>query len=505
MRLFILIVSTAGLCVITHCYNAQNTVFSKLYNFDNFNDAAASIIETNDGNFLFVGNSSSRNLIAKINSQGDTLWVKQYDLSIGVDNALSVVELANGNFLLAGSLHDTATVTAKGYLMLVNGQGDSLWIKQYGTSSGINGDRAVTLALTPDSGFVVAGFTIIGPSFNTSDAWVFKTDSLGNMLWQKQFDGHGLNDIFEKVIITPDGSIVCAGVTVLNSITSKDYVVKLNQNGDTIWTKEFGGVECGGTLGINNTADGGFIGCGDICVNGRGRARVYKLDSLGNLIWSKDFARSSGDPSEIYNFVSIHEMHDGNFIAAGADYDLTQSQPGDAPRIRMMIVDANGDSLWSQQYAHSTGTTDDDYLFDMKPTSDGGYIMCGYVLHNSPTNNDALVIKVDSIDCINYVNGCQSVGVEETLNLKPETLNFIVYPNPNNGSFTIRLTHPIAIGFVSEEVSIEVYDVFGKQIHYKKTNASTEIQLNLGNIPKGLYLVSITTKKQKEIRKIVVE
>jgi len=495
MRLLKTILYTIILCVITISYNAQSNIFSKLYNYDNFNDAAASIIETNDGNFLFVGGSSSRNLIVKINFQGDTLWSKQYDLSIGVDNALSVVELANGNFLLAGSLHDTATVTAKGYLMLVNAQGDSLWVKQYGTSSGINGDRAVSLALTPDGGFVVAGYTVLGPSFASLDAWVFKTDSVGNMLWQKQFDEHGLDDVFNKVIVTSDGNIVCAGATVLNSVNGKDYVVKLNQQGDTIWTKEFGGVACGETYDINITADSGFIGCGGICINGDIRARVYKLDNLGNLIWDNDFARSNG-PSEIYNFVSIHEMPNGNFMAAGADYDLTQTQPGDAPRIRMMEFNANGDSIWSKQYPHSTGT-DDDYLFDMKPTADGGYIMCGYVIHNSPTNNDALVIKVDSNGCADTT--CQlAVGIDAPQPPKGEWVE--LYPNPNNGSFTIRLTQ-----LVSEEVTIEVYDMFGKQIHYKKPNTPTEIQLDLGNVPKGLYFVSITTKKQKEIRKIVVE
>ncbi|MDT8412340.1 MAG: T9SS type A sorting domain-containing protein, partial [Vicingaceae bacterium] len=110
--------------------------------------------------------------------------------------------------------------------------------------------------------------------------------------------------------------------------------------------------------------------------------------------------------------------------------------------------------------------------------------------------------KVDSNGCADTT--CQlGVGIDAPQPPKGEWVE--LYPNPNNGSFTIHLTHPIAIGFVSEEVTIEVYDVFGKQIHYKKTNASTEIQLDLGNVPKGLYFVSITTKKQKEIRKIVIE
>jgi hypothetical protein len=487
MRLLKAILSTVILCVVTHGYNAQNTVFSKLYNFDNFRDAATAIIETKDSNFLFVGASNLnayRNLIVKITPQGDTLWSKQYDLSIGGDNASNVVELPNGNFLLSGTLHDTATVTAKGYLMLINAQGDSLWIRQYGSGNGMNGDWTESITLVPDGGFVVAGWTVLAPNFNTFDAWVFKTDSVGNLLWQKQFDGHGLDDIFEKVIITPDGNIVCAGVTVLNSVTGKDYVVKLNQLGDTIWTKEFGGVECGGTFDINSTADGGFIGCGGKCVNGNQRANIYRLDSLGNVLWERDFARTMG-ANEYHSFAAVHEMPNSKFIAAGTDNDETQATV--TPRIRMMVLDANGDSLWSQQYPHSTGT-DHDYLFDMKPTSDGGYIMCGYVIHSSPTNNDALVIKVDSIDCMNYVNGCQSVGMEETLNFQPQTSNFIVYPNPNNGTFTIETTN-------IENATLEVYNVSGQLIQ-QAVLKSVQQTIDLSHQPKGLYLLKINTKNK---------
>ena len=474
---------------------AQNIVFNNIYDKgDSTQNAGYEIIETIDGGSIIAGSYSGGGnggaWIIKLNNTGDTVWTKSYNLSIGVDAAHSIIEVNNG-YVFCGAYADTitnpSTTTAGAYLIRLNLQGDSLWTKKY---QSMDADWVFNIVQTPDNGYVLAGYKIISPNFITRDAWVFKTDSLGNMLWQKQFDGHGLDDIFEKVIITLDGNIVCAGVTVLNAVTSKDYIVKLNQLGDTIWTKEFGGIECGGTLGINNTADGGFIGCGDICVNGRGRARAYKLDSLGNLIWAKDFARSSGDPSEIYNFVSIHEMHDGNFIAAGADYDLTQSQPGDAPRIRMMVMSANGDSLWSQQYDHSTGT-DDDYLFDMKPTSDGGYIMCGYVIHSSPTNNDALVIKVDSIDCVNYVNGCQSVGIKAP---HPPKGEFIVYPNPNNGNFIIETIN-------IENATLEVYNVSGQLI--QKTQITHKGKIDISEQPSSIYFVKVIQQNKVSMQKII--
>ena len=488
MRLFILITITVFLGIGTTT-NAQPTVFNKVYDAYNSIDGGNALTQLSDSNYLIVGGYTNVGIngawILKLNNLGNILWTKEYDLTIGGDNAYGIQELSNGNLLIAGTLHDTATVTAKPYLMLLNSLGDSIWMKQYNGSLNIgNSDWATSLVLTPDGGFVVSGFTFMGPSFASLDAWGFKTDSLGNLLWQKQFDGHGLDDFFEKVIITPDSNIVCAGYTVLNMDTAFDFVVKLNQQGDTLWTKQIGGL--GGTFDINSTQDGGFIGCGYIYINNTQRAKVYRLDNFGNLIWAKDFARGNG-LSEYYSFSAIHELPNGNFMAAGVDFDYSQPVPGGSPRIRMMEFNALGDSIWSKQYPHSTGT-DDDYLFDMKLTSDGGFIMCGYVIHNSPTKNDVLVIKVDSNRCADTT--CQlAVGVEETLNLQPPTLNFLIYPNPSQGSFTIAFNHTSSI---NEEYYVEVYNMLGAKII---TQVLVNQSINLSAFNNGIYLIRITNSK----------
>jgi uncharacterized protein YunC (DUF1805 family) len=467
-------------------------VFNKVYDFNNNYDGATEIIETSDGNYLFVGASNFspyRNLIVKLTQQGDTIWSKKYDLSIGGDNATSVIELVSGDYVLCGTLHDTATVTANAYLMKINAQGDSLWMEQYG---GVDNDWSQSIAQTHDGGFVVTGRIIdINPP-NYTDAWVFKTDSLGNMLWEKQFDAHGLDDLFEKVIITPDSGIVCAGVTVLNTVTGKDFVVKLNQQGDTVWIKEFGGMECGGTFDLNLTADNGFVGCGAICVNGAQRASVYRLDSLGDLIWHKDFAPL---PSQYlnYSFSAVHELPNGNFMAAGADFDLALTVPGvdHTTRIRLFEMNSIGDSLWSQQYSHYGGSSDD-YLFDMKPTVDGGYIMCGYIINNTlPQLNDVLVIKVDS-------NGCDDIpscitGVEEDFKFNTQSLKFLMYPNPTTGVVSFEYD-VLELG----TVSIAVYNILGEQVVSNKIN---EKSVDLSNLKNGVYFINFTSSDSQIIDK----
>lgn len=489
MRRFVFIAITVfmGIGNIT---NAQSIVFNKIYDSNNDNNAAFDILETKDGGYFITGSSSlNGNLrlwLIKLNNLGDTLWSKKYDMTVGVDYTYSLVELQFGGFMLLGTLHDTSTTSAKAYLMKVDEQGDSLWLKQYGSTEN---EWGYSLAQSPDGGFVCAGWTFNTIDPNYADAWVFKTDSLGNLLWEKQFDNYGLQDNFDKVIITQDGNIVCAGVTVIDAVTGLDYVVKLNQQGDTLWTKQFGGLECGGTFDINNTQDGGFIGCGAKCVNGNQRASVYRLDSLGNIIWYNTYSPEYLDLSEfIFSFSAIHELPNGNFMAAGADYDMTYTIPGvdHATQTRMMEFNALGDSIWSKSYRYTTNG-DEDYMFDMKLTSDGGFIICGYVIHSSPTKNDALVIKIDSNRCDNVP--CQlSIGVAHSTK---EIIEIRLYPNPTTGTLNIELENE-----KTSEVTLEIYNLLGKKV-YNQT--ITQKSINLNHLNNGVYFIQLTDINKKHI------
>jgi hypothetical protein len=485
MRLLILITITIFLS-IGNITNAQSIVFNKVYDYSNTYDGGFEIIETTDNGYLLVGSyatlSTGGGLIIKLNNLGDTLWTKQYDLTIGGDDVYSVVELVNGGYAICGLYSDTATMTGDAYIMRLDSQGDSLWMNRYGS---IFNDTPYSIVQSLDGEFICAGWTFNTIDPNYADAWVFKTDSLGNLLWEKQFDNYGLQDNFDKVIITPDGNIVCAGVTVIDAVTGLDYVVKLNQQGDTIWTKELGGIGCGETFDINTTLDGGFIGCGARCVNGFQRASVYKLDSLGNMLWYNTYARSSG-ASDYFSFSAVHELPNGNFMAAGSDFDYTQPVPASSTRIRMMEFNANGDSIWSKQYPHSTGG-DEDYMFDMKLTSDGGFIICGYVIHTSPTKNDALVIKIDSNRCDNVT--CQlTIGVEEE---KKFDVDFLIYPNPTTGIIHIELKEK-----TTSDLTITIYNLFGEKVYNTKV---IQNDININRLDNGLYFIQLTDKNNKQL------
>ena len=88
--------------------------------------------------------------------------------------------------------------------------------------------------------------------------------------------------------------------------------------------------------------------------------------------------------------------------------------------------------------------------------------------------------------------------------LKSETFgltDFSLYPNPNNGNFTVQ--------FSSEhnDVNVRVHDLRGRQVFAKsfQNNGLFNQELNLNNASSGIYLVTVQDGNRKEVKKIVVE
>ena len=77
-----------------------------------------------------------------------------------------------------------------------------------------------------------------------------------------------------------------------------------------------------------------------------------------------------------------------------------------------------------------------------------------------------------------------------------EKTSFFIYPNPNNGVFSIKTN--------TENAKIKIYDLMGKLLHTQKLNNNHE-NINLSNITKGLYIVELYTNHLKEVKKIIIK
>jgi hypothetical protein len=89
------------------------------------------------------------------------------------------------------------------------------------------------------------------------------------------------------------------------------------------------------------------------------------------------------------------------------------------------------------------------------------------------------------------------IGVRELL--KSPVDNFIVYPNPSNGTF--NLTSRTSSGIYD----LTIYDITGREILKRKVNFSTEETVIFNLKVHGMYLVNLKNTKEQITKKIIVQ
>lgn len=79
---------------------------------------------------------------------------------------------------------------------------------------------------------------------------------------------------------------------------------------------------------------------------------------------------------------------------------------------------------------------------------------------------------------------------------------FSVYPNPNNGEFSIQLNSG-----TSDKVVVEIYDLRGRAIFTKSYNDSSASRkdVNLNNAEAGMYIINVSQGERRSTKKIIIE
>lgn len=219
------------------------------------NDDATSISETPDGGYIVggstlsfdgdaAGNHGMRDaLIIKLANNGNIQW-KEVMGGGSFDNVNAVKPLVSGGYICAGSSNSLTN----GWLIRLDNNGTIVWQKEY--SNGGGRDYLNSISIAADGGFIAAGVSGLvkhpGAAYD-EDAWIIKTDSSGNLQWQKKYGGSG-SDYATAAYSTNDGNYVFSGYTsstdgdVVGSYGSyESWIVKLTPLGDIVWQKTLGG------------------------------------------------------------------------------------------------------------------------------------------------------------------------------------------------------------------------------------------------------------------------
>ncbi|MEO0082086.1 MAG: hypothetical protein ABIL25_07330 [candidate division WOR-3 bacterium] len=258
----------------------------------------------------------------------------------------------------------------------------SAWANAYG---GLAVEGAQAICGCPGAGFVTAGET---RSFGSSnyDYLVIRVGDDGDTVWAKRMGTQGY-DGARAVCRTTDGGYAVAGRTYVMGGNQNEFsVVRLDSAGELIWARAYGGTGWDEAMSIQPTNDSGFV------VAGRTRsfgvqdydALVLKLDSRGDTVWT----RTLGGRYEDYAR-AVLPASDGGYFVAGSTWS-----PG-AVSLDFMIIklDANGDTLWERNIGPS-GIGGNE-LFGICATGGGGCAVVGRRVVLGGTN-DFLVVKLSS-------------------------------------------------------------------------------------------------------------
>jgi hypothetical protein len=117
-----------------------------------------------------------------------------------------------------------------------------------------------------------------------SNMYLIKLDSIGDSLWTRTYGGN-LEETANGLWITNDGGCVLVGQS--NSFSNGNlngYIVKTNENGDTLWTKNYGGIGIETFNSVQQTIDNGYVMAGYTNSIGAGDfdMLLLKMDSIAN-------------------------------------------------------------------------------------------------------------------------------------------------------------------------------------------------------------------------------
>jgi len=301
-------------------------------------------------------------------------------------------------------------------------------IKQWDARFGGNGTDVLScFKQTKDGGYILGGFSYCGmggdksqANWGSDDYWIVKIDAIGNKQWDKDFGGVN-DDVLFSLQQTSDGGYILGGSSSSGIGGDKtqptwggtgdyDYwIVKVDSNGTKQWDKDYGGTGIDYFHSLQQTTDGGFIlggytGSGISGDKTQATKGIYdywiiKIDSNGTKQWDQDFGGIGFD-----YFATLQQTTDGGYIlggssASGIGGDKTQMSWG-GHDYWIVKIDSVGIKQWDKDF----GGSDDDNLFSLQQTTDGGYILGGSSYSGiggdktgaSWGMNDFWIIKIDA-------------------------------------------------------------------------------------------------------------
>jgi len=487
MKLYVLLI----IWLFSFKINAQQVYFNNIYPLNYAVTNATGIVQK--GDFYFAAGVGYVNygtyqkaIIYKIDSSGQLIDTLIYS-SLN-DRYYTVsprnINIINDYIFVTYNMNKNDTMlndTTRSFIMKLDTNLQIIWGRYYNDTLYIPNDPYVSfminnMATTYDGGQIcIVNINGVG---NYHRLAIMKTDSLGSAEWIKYLTQYQLSYSIKQTLDS--------GFVYVSQSTGGTILHKLNQNGNELWTTTILPLVPG--QGQPPAHDVDFTNNGDIIVGQneiydndvyKHKIHIWKVSGIdGQIIWDKEyFFRWTVDNIYISQNTaqSLNVLNDGSIVWAGHTLDA-----GGYGGI--MKFNSNGDSLWSRMLQH--GGLDSNTFFwgiwDLEPTSDNGFIICGSQKdYASGTGETAWIVKLDSMGC--DTPGCETVSIARALR---QFSPLEVYPNPATDYINIKIPKQ----YRHQNNKIIVYDLKAIKVSEIEVPKNKEfIKLNINHFPTGSY------------------
>jgi len=305
-----LVLNTAnGTCTFLVKLDSLNQVqWTKLIQIDPANTTLPRLRPTSDGGFVVAGIMDNCYTVVKTDSEGNIEWNKTYSSGAPINYFQSIIQTQDGGYAMAGfgQLVDEGL----GWIWFVktDSSGNMQWNK---TISGPLADCPSSVFQTSDGGYILSD---VSYTFNPNHAFfrLIKLDSSGNVLNSSLYGGEGYfyQPECNFAIATKDGGYLMAGY-----LWQKEaWAVKTDAEGIMQWNQTYGIVHSSITSAVE-TAYGGYL---LVAISNLIDVELIKTDEQDNQVWEATLSNVSLPVGLEASFNSIINAKDGGYIMVGS-------------------------------------------------------------------------------------------------------------------------------------------------------------------------------------------
>lgn len=259
------------------------------------------------------------------------------------------------------------------------------------------------------------------------------------------------------------------------------------------------------SISFNYGIDGNLVNYNWIGNLSSNQSVQIELDSLDLL---------DGNYNYVAYFVSVNNIQDENqandsinfsfAIEKGKQVEINITTNFNGNENYFTITNENDSILIEEgpfgqleSYNYKYCLTSGNYCVNMY--DDGGNGLKPTFFNYDPGNYQLIVDYEEIINDDDIGSGhtyCFEVNPTTAINNRNQFNDFVLYPNPNNGTFTLK----------SEELinKIDVLNVLGAAVYQQEINAAI-FQVQLNDLTKGIYFVKIYSNKGTGLQKIMLK